>query len=258
MPSQAQNRHTDLPLQRSAPIIRVRAAWCEEAEENCQTGTRAAGLSGRKTSSAPLPSKLRDLSRCTAQGLDGASDHLGHDLSSRLDVVNGAGGLADQQRLHLGDHHLLALLLALLHVVVHRQDALGGQLLDLAGAVLLPAHDVVVLDDPHRPASEDDGPDGVMVSRRHGALLVARRSPGLLRGHEAGANPDSAGTHAQRHCQAAAVEDAAGGHDEDGAAGELGGLAPAEVHDLRDQDGRGHFACVAAALAALRAAEQKE
>eukprot|EP00408_Alexandrium_pacificum_P047664 CAMPEP_0171258516 /NCGR_PEP_ID=MMETSP0790-20130122/54428_1 /TAXON_ID=2925 /ORGANISM="Alexandrium catenella, Strain OF101" /LENGTH=462 /DNA_ID=CAMNT_0011726713 /DNA_START=252 /DNA_END=1638 /DNA_ORIENTATION=+ len=201
----------------------------------------------------PRPSELRDLRRGAAEACDGTGDHLGHDLGARLDLVDCARRLADEQRLHLTDLHVHALLLLLLHVVEHRCDSLAGQRLDVGSAVVLPVHDVIVLDDPHGPAGEDDRADGVMVARLHGALLVARRRPRLFGGHEARANPHGAGTEAQCTCQATAIEDAASGDHHDGAASERGGLAAAEVDNLGHKDGSGHVAGVAAALATLGA-----
>jgi hypothetical protein len=132
-------------------------------------------------------------------------------------------------------------------------DAVVAELPDLLRAVLLPVHDVGILDDAHRAAGEDDGADGVVEAAVDDGLLVARRRAGLLGAHEARADPDGLRAERERHGEAAAVENAAGGNDGNGRVGERGAAAAAEVDDDRNEDRGGDVAGVAAALAALRA-----
>jgi hypothetical protein len=100
---------------------------------------------------------------------------------------------------------------------------------------------------------EDDGADVVVKPRGAHGLLVRARRTGLLGQHEAGADPDGAGAKHEGRSQRLAVEDAAGGNDLDGLSSHRARLALDELDDGRDEDGGGHVARVAAALAALGA-----
>jgi hypothetical protein len=82
---------------------------------------------------------------------------------------------------------------------------------------------------------------------------VCARRTGLFGQHEAGADPDGAGAEHEGRRQGLAVEDAAGGDDLDGLPRHRARLSLDELDYGGDEDGGGHVARVAAALAALGA-----
>jgi hypothetical protein len=100
---------------------------------------------------------------------------------------------------------------------------------------------------------EDDGADIVVEPRGTHGLLVGARRAGLLGQNKAGADPDGAGAEHEGRGQRLAVEDAASSDNLDGLAGHRRGLALDELHDGGDEEGGGHVAGVATALAALGA-----
>lgn len=79
------------------------------------------------------------------------------------------------------------------------------------------------------------------------------RRTGLVRQHEPRADPHSTRTQHERGGERLPVEQAAGGDDLDVLAGHGALVALDHGHDGGDEDGGGHVAGVAAALAALRA-----
>ena len=133
-------------------------------------------------------------------------------------------------------------------------DALARQVLDLVLAVLLPVVNVRVSPHAQRPAGEDDGAHVVVEAGGSDGLLVCLGCAGFLRQDEARADPDGAGAECHGGCEGLAVEQTAGGDDLHGVA-HRALLALAQRGDSRDQDGGGHVARVATALAALGADE---
>lgn len=208
---------------------------------------------------------------------NGIVDKLVNDAAGRLLLVDNGGALAHEERaegvngvvvLVEGqglDTNLLGGLAHLLLVArvddVHElieiglvgDGALGGELLHLLLALSLPVVDVGVVVDAHGAAGEDDGADVVVVTGVFDSLLVHAGSASLVRQDEAGADPDTGGAHHERGSEKLAVVDAAGGDNQDGAAGEgrLGVLD--SVDDGGDEDGGGRVTGVATTLATLGA-----
>lgn len=200
--------------------------------------------------------------------LDCIVDELVHDGLGGLLLVDDGGALAHEVRAVLLEGVLVVILLlaaggdrGLLIVGAHElvqvglvgDDALGGEVLDLLGAVDLPVVDVVVVTDAHGATGEDDGADVVVVARRADGVLVSLGGAGLIGQDEAGAHPDGAGSHHEGGGQELTVVDAAGSDDLDGATGDGRLVLAALLDDGGDEDGGGDVAGVAAALTTLGA-----
>lgn len=177
----------------------------------------------------------------------------------RLLLIHDGGALAHEEGAELLEGVVVLVLLAalrvhdLVEVGLVGDGALGGELLHLGGAVDLPVVDVVVVPHAHGAAGEDDGADVVVVAGGANGLLVRLGRSRLVGEDEARADPHGRGAHHERRRQELAVEDAARGDDQDGAAGEGRLGLVADLDDRGDEDGRGDVTGVAAALAALRA-----
>ena len=78
----------------------------------------------------------------------------------------------------------------LLQLVLVRDDALGGELLDLRLPVVLPVLDVRRPTDAQRTAGVDHGAHHVAVVRAEDGRFVRRGRAGLLRRDEPRADPD--------------------------------------------------------------------
>jgi hypothetical protein len=77
--------------------------------------------------------------------LSGISHELINDSLSRLLLVDNGGNLAHQEGTGVVQSVIIDIVGKVLHVVLDGDDTLGGELLDLLGAVLLPVNDVRVL-----------------------------------------------------------------------------------------------------------------
>mmetsp|Transcript_47189 Transcript_47189/g.146197 ORF Transcript_47189/g.146197 Transcript_47189/m.146197 type:complete len:339 (-) Transcript_47189:154-1170(-) len=199
----------------------------------------------------------RTISRTTSQArhqrlgglehLQRLVDHLPHHLAGRLDLLDAPRCLAQD-----GVPEEVHLCFLLLEVLLERDDALGGEFLDLRRLFLLPLRCVVTLLHADGPAREDDRLHAVHAVGGHHVLPVHRARGCLGRGDEARAHPDAAGPQGQGGREAAAVEEAAGRHDRHLHA-EVVLLALHEVHALRHERHGGDHAGVAAGLRALGA-----
>ena len=131
--------------------------------------------------------------------------------------------------------------------------ALGGQLLDLLCAVLLPVVDVVVLADAHWATSEDDSADVVVKASSADGLLVSLRCTSLLSENETGSDPDGGGTKSKSSGNGLSVVYTASGNDLDVLASHWGLLALAELNNGWDENGGWSVSSVSTSLATLGA-----
>lgn len=75
----------------------------------------------------------------------GIADELVNDSLGRLLLVDNGGNLAHQPRTGIVQSLVIDIIGQVLHIVLDRDDTLGGELLDLIVTVLLPVDDVRVL-----------------------------------------------------------------------------------------------------------------
>lgn len=131
--------------------------------------------------------------------------------------------------------------------------ALGGELLDLLCAVLLPVADVVVIADAQWATSEDDGADVVVKASGADGLLVSLGCTSLLSENEASSDPDGGRTKSESSGNSLSVVDTASGDDLDVLASHWGLLALAKLDNGWDENGGWGISGVSASLTALGA-----
>lgn len=131
--------------------------------------------------------------------------------------------------------------------------SLGGELLDLLGALGLPVLDVGVLADTEGTAGEDKGFDGVGEAGGADSLLVGLGGAGLLGEDEAGTNPDGGSAHHEGRGEKGTVVDTTGSDNEDLLLGEGRDGTLAGVNDGGDEDGGGNVTGVTTTLTTLGA-----
>lgn len=177
-------------------------------------------------------------------------------------LVDNSSALAHQERTELVKRVLIIIIaLALGGLLVHNlieislvgDCALGGQLLHLSLAVLLPVADVVVGTHAHGTASEDDCADVIVMAGSADSIFVALGGTGLIGENEACTDPDGAGTHHQRSSEELTVGNTTGSNNLDRSAGEGGFVLGALLDAGGDEDGGGDVTSVTTTLATLSA-----
>jgi len=193
----------------------------------------------------------------------------------RLLLVDHGGGLTHQVRTGVVNGVIVNIIRQVLEVVLDRDDTLGGEFLDLLGAVLLPVLDVGVLADTKwttlawvslkswirekkkerkkETHSEDNGANSVIKAGGTDSLLVSLRSTSLISQDEAGTNPDSRGTQHQSGSNGLTVVQTTSRNDLHGLTSHRALLAPAQLGNGGDKEGSGDIPSVSTTLTTLSA-----
>lgn len=132
-------------------------------------------------------------------------------------------------------------------------NTLGGELLDLLCAVLLPVVDVVVLADTHWATSEDDGAHVVVVTSSADGLLVSLGCTSLLSEDEAGSNPDGGSTESKSSSDGLSVVDTASSDNLDVLTSHWGLLSLAKLNNGWDENSGWGISGVSTSLTTLGA-----
>ena len=185
--------------------------------------------------------------------LDGITNKLINKSLCRLLLVDSGSSLTHQEWAGVVHGLIIDIITELLKVVLDWDYALGGELLDLLCAVLLPVVDVVVLADAHWATGEDDGADVVVKAGSADGLLVSLGCTSLLSEDEAGSDPDGGGTESKSSCNGLSVVDTASGNDLNVLASHWGLLALAKLDNGWDENGGWGISGVSTSLATLGA-----
>lgn len=132
-------------------------------------------------------------------------------------------------------------------------DTLGGKLLNLLGAVLLPVQNVGVLADAQGATSEDNSTNVILEAGSADSLLVGNGGTSLLGQDEAGTDPNGGGTEHEGSGDGVTVVQTTSGDDLHGLAGQRALAALDQLGNGRDEDGGGDVTGVTATLTTLGA-----
>ena len=187
------------------------------------------------------------------QRLDSIADELIHNFPGSLLLVANSSDLAHQEWSCVIHGLVIKVITQLLQVMLHRQNALASQLLDLSCSVLLPVLNVWVLADTEGSPSEDDCADVVVEASCGDGFLVSFGGTGLLSKDEASSNPNSRSTKVEHGSDGLATEDATSGDDLHLLAGERRFVALDHLNRGGDEDRCRCVASVSTTLATLRA-----
>jgi hypothetical protein len=185
------------------------------------------------------------------QPLYSITDKLVDNFPCGLLVFHNSSDLAHQERARIVHCLVIKIVAQLLEVVLDRQYALAGELLDLARPVLFPVCNVWVVADTERSAREDDCADVVVPASSSDGLLVSLGSASLLRQNEASADPYTSSTKCEHGGQRLAVVHASGCDDEHLLPGQGRLVALDHLNSSGDEDGGGDISGVASALTTL-------
>ncbi len=191
----------------------------------------------------------------SVQSLDSITNQLINESLCRLLLVDSGGSLTHQEWTSVIHSLIINIITKLLEVVLDWDNTLGGQLLNLLCAVILPVADVVVVTDAHWATSEDDGADIVVKARGADSLLVILGSTSLLGENEAGSDPDGGGAEGKGGSDSLSIVDTSSGNNLDWLASHWGLVALDELDDGWDQDGRWGVTSVSTSLTSLGADE---
>ena len=201
----------------------------------------------------------------------GIVDQLVNNSLGRLLLVDHSSGLAHQVRTGVVDRVVINVIRKVFKVMLDRNDTLGGQLLDIRGAVFFPVLNVGVLADTERTTldqvsdesqksshqgmsySKDNGANRVIKAGSANSLLVSLRSTGLISQDEAGTDPDGGSAQHQSGSNGLTVEQTTSRNDLHRQAGQGALLALAQLGNGRNEDSGGDITSVSTTLTTLGA-----
>lgn len=138
-----------------------------------------------------------------------------------------------------------------LKVVLHRDNTLAGELLDLGSTVLFPIANVWVVSYSQGSAREDNSSNVVIMSSSSDCLLVCLWCSGLISQDETSANPDGAGTQHEGSSDGLSIVDTTSSNHLNGLTSHWASAALDKVHNRWDQNRRWNVTSVSTTLASL-------